>query len=95
MGAKLFKLRIRKRFNIDPIEKSNELFFLNIKKDLSENLRKEIDAEIIRNLYKLSTEDIRIRMNENIMHVDVVMQPIIETIHLNLTITPEGATFDP
>lgn len=67
---------------------------LELIKDLSENLAKEIDKEIIKHLYDLA--DLKIRMSETAIYVDAVLNPIVEVEHinLNLTITPEGATFD-
>lgn len=65
--------------------------------ELSENLAKEIDDDIIKRISNIT--DLRIQAlqaGENTVRVGVVTRPIFETafINLNLTITSSGVIFD-
>lgn len=60
--------------------------------EITKNLTEEIDREILNELFKIKLDSVE-RVNDT-LQVNVIIQPVVESINLNLTISPEGVTFE-
>lgn len=58
-------------------------------KKISEQMAKNIDREIISDLFKISQIE-----SGNTINVTAVIRPVVQTINLDFTITPDSVTFD-
>lgn len=74
--------------NMSPTEKHLHRWAKEISDQMAQDMAKEIDRQIINDLFKLTR-------NGDTFNINTIVWPVVQTINIDFTISPKGVTFDP